>query len=168
MAICDDTPGPVARILRAAVLNCDKDEHEIKQATQEARLEEVPRLERHLKGLATVAHLTPLLGLLGTVMGMVGAFDAMEAAGPLVTTRDLSHDIKLALFTTAAGLTVAIPCYGFYNFLVGRVEEIICDMEKGANEIVYFLSHHQVDLPPKAAEDITLQQEGDGTYAETQ
>lgn len=147
ISICDNTPGPVAHVLRSAILRCNQSEERIRHAVEEATLAEVPRLERNLKALGTIAHVTPLLGLLGTVLGMIGAFQTMEAAGPFVTTRDLAQDIWMALVTTAGGLTVAIPAYAFYNFLLGRVQNLILDMEKGANEMIHFLSEHHVELP---------------------
>jgi biopolymer transport protein ExbB len=87
-----------------------------------------------------------MLGFLGTVLGMIGAFQAMEEAGAFVSTSDLAKHIWKALLTTAGGLSVAIPCYAFYNFLVGRVESLALDMEKAASEMIYFLTHHKLDL----------------------
>ncbi len=152
VSICDDTPGPVAHVLRAAVLHCSEDEPSLRRAVEEASLEEVPLLERRLKALATLAHITPLLGLLGTVVGMIGAFQAMQNAGPFVSTTDLASHIRKALLTTAAGLCVAIPAYAFYNFLVGQVERILLEMERAANEMIYFLTHNDLHLesPPVA------------------
>jgi biopolymer transport protein ExbB len=146
IAICDETPGPVAHVIRAAILRANRDEAAIRHAVEEASLSEIPRLEKHLKTLATLAHLAPMLGFLGTVLGMIGAFQAMEEAGAFVSTSDLAKHIWKALLTTAGGLSVAIPCYAFYNFLVGRVESLALDMEKAASEMIYFLTHHKLDL----------------------
>ncbi len=146
IAICDETPGPVAHSLRAAILHCEKDEAGLRQAVEEASLAEVPRLEKRLKALATIAHITPLLGLLGTVIGMIGAFQAMQDAGAFVSTVDLAKHIRQALLTTAAGLCVAIPAYAFYNFLVSKVQSLVLEMEKAGREMIYFLTHHQLTL----------------------
>jgi len=146
VAICDETPGPVAHVLRAAVLHCEEDAAGLRKAVEEASLAEVPRLEKRLKPLATIAHITPLLGLLGTVLGMMYAFREIEQAGAFISTNELAKHIWRALVTTAAGLSVAIPAHAFYNFLLGRVEDIILDMEKAASEIIYFLTHNKVDL----------------------
>jgi len=146
IAICDETPGPVAHVLRAAILRCDQDEVTLRQAVDEACLIEVPRLEHNMKTLATIALITPLLGLLGTVLGMVGAFDAMQDSGPFVGTIVLAKHIKQALLTTAAGLSVAIPAYAFYNFLVARIESLVLDMEKAASEMIYFITHNDLSL----------------------
>jgi len=144
--ICAETPGPVAHVLRAAILRCDQEESVLRQAVEEVSLTEVPRLEKNLKALATIAHITPLLGLLGTVIGMIGAFQAMQDAGPFVSTIDLAKHIKQALLTTAAGLTVAIPAYASYNYLVSRVESLLLDMEKAASEMIYFLVRNNLTL----------------------
>jgi len=150
ISICDDTPGPVARVVRAALLHCGEDEAALRRAVDEAIATEVPLLEKRLKMLATIAHITPLLGLLGTVLGMIGAFEAMQAAGPFVSTTDLAMHIRKALVTTAAGLCVGIPAYAFYNYLVGKVEHLALDMERAGNELVYFITHSGLDLesPP--------------------
>jgi biopolymer transport protein ExbB len=148
MAICEETPGPVAHVLRAAILRCDEDEASLRRAVEEVSLAEVPRLERGLKTLATIAHIAPLLGLLGTVVGMIGAFQAMQDAGPFVSTTDLTGNIRKALLTTAAGLSVSIPAYAFYNFFVGRVQGFLLDMEKAAAEMIYFLTHTPERITP--------------------
>jgi len=146
VSICDDTPGPVAHVMRAMILRADREESALRHALEEASLAEIPRLEKRLKALATIAHIAPMLGLLGTVIGMMGAFHAMQAAGTFVSTTDLAGHIWRALLTTAGGLTVAIPCYAFYNFLVARVEALTLDMEKAATEMIYFLTHHKISL----------------------
>ncbi len=146
IAICDETPGPVAHVLRAAILRCDQDEASLREAVEEAGLAEVPRLEKNMKLLATVAHVAPLLGLLGTVLGMIGLFQTMEAQGPLVATSDLARHIWQALLTTAAGLTVAIPAHAFYNLLVAKISNLTLDMNKAATEIIYFLTRHELTL----------------------
>ena len=89
---------------------------------------------------ATIAHITPLMGLLGTVLGMMQILITMQAKAPLVHSGDLSAGMWQALLTTAAGLAVSIPAYAAYNFLVGRVESIVLDMERAAGEIVQILS----------------------------
>lgn len=146
IALCDHTPGPVAHVVRAAILRADRDEAALRHAVEDAALSEVPRLERRLKALATIAHIAPLLGLLGTVLGMMNAFQAMQEAGAFVSTRDLSTHIWKALLTSAGGLSVCIPCYAFYNLLVSRVEGLTLDMEKAASEMIYFLTHHKVNI----------------------
>ncbi len=143
ISLCDNTPGPVARILMAAILAYEKKDEDIQQAIEDAALTEVPRLEGRLNLLATIAYVTPLLGLLGTVLGMMGAFKTIAEKGAYVTATQLSGDIGEALITTAGGLCVAIPTYLAYNYLVSRVGSFTFEMEKAASEILYFFKHHK-------------------------
>ncbi len=140
VSICEDTPGPVAYIARVAILHHDEDRASIQQAIEGAGLVEVPRLERNLNLLATVAKITPLAGLLGTVLGMLKIFMLMQQEAPLVHMGDVAGGMLEALLTTITGLTIAIPAYAGYNFLIGRVESIVLDMEKSSIEILAFLT----------------------------
>ena len=146
ISICDDTPGPIAHMTRAAVIRAGHDVRDIEQAIEEVSLSEIPRLEKNLNILATIAHITPLLGLLGTVTGMIKAFHAIGPKAAYINLQSLAPYVSEALFTTAAGLAVAIPTYAFYNLLVTRVETIVNEMELAATEIIYFLSHNEVRL----------------------
>lgn len=153
ISLCDNTPGPVARILMAAILAYEKGDEDIRQAILDAALIEVPRLERRLNVLATIAYISPLLGLLGTVIGMMGTFQTIHTkAGIYLSAADLSGDINMALITTAAGLCVAIPCYVAYNYLASRVESFALEMEKASSEMVYFFKHNQANRKNKNAE----------------
>jgi len=140
VSICDETPGPVASIVRAAVLHHDENRESIHRAIEETGLAEIPRLERHLTFLATFAQITPLLGLLGTVLGMMQALLVMQQKAPLVQSGDLMAGLWQALISTAAGLAVAIPVYAGYNLLVSRVESVVLDMENASGEILAFLT----------------------------
>lgn len=154
IAICDETPGPVAHVIRSIIVRCDEDEKGMRQAAQDASLSEVPRLERRMRMLVTIAHIAPLLGLLGTVLGMMGLFLDMEEAGHFVTTAALATDIWQALLTTAAGLTVAIPVYAFYSLLLGKIEAILKDMDMAASEIINFLQHADIHLDKGGVSEI--------------
>ena len=146
ITICDETPGPVPHVIRGAILRCDQREEDLRNAIQDISLSEIPRLEKNLTLLATIAHLAPLAGLLGTVLGMIDAFQTIHESGATVNTEDLSGAIYTALYTTAAGLTVAIPAHGFYNLLLRKVKDMILDMEKAGIEIIYFLTNNKVDI----------------------
>ncbi|OGV49224.1 MAG: biopolymer transporter ExbB [Lentisphaerae bacterium GWF2_44_16] len=153
ISLCDNTPGPVARVLMSAILAYEKGDEDIRQAIEDAALTEVPRLERRLNLLATVAYIAPLLGLLGTVLGMMGAFQKIHTkAGIYLSAADLSGDINMALITTAAGLCVAIPCYVAYNYLVSRVQSFALEIEKASSEIIYFFKHRQPERKSENAE----------------
>ncbi len=136
VSICDATPGPVARLVKAAILNRDKGRERVREAVEETGLVEVPRLEEKLNLLATIAQISPLLGLFGTIVGFIEVFDHIEQAGLYSNIQLLSHGIWRALICAAAGIAVAIPAHAGYNYLVSRVNKIILDMERAAAEIV--------------------------------
>jgi len=136
LSICDATPGPVARLVKAAILNRDHGRERVREALEEAGLVEVPRLEAKLNLLATIAQLAPVLGLLGTVLGFMRMFRQMQEAGLNAHVGQLSSGIWQALVCAAAGLAVAIPAHAGYNYLVSRVNSIVLDMERAATEIV--------------------------------
>ena len=136
LSICDATPGPVARLVKVAILNRDRGREGVREALEEAGLVEVPPLEEKLNLLATIAQIAPLLGLLGTALGFIRVFSKLQEQGTMATAQQLSGGVWEALICTAAGLAVAIPCYAAYNYLVSRVNAIVLDMEKAATEIV--------------------------------
>jgi len=139
---CNATPGPIAKILKAGILKHDRPRQEIKEAIEDAGVHEVPRLEKNLGALATIAHITPLLGLLGTVTGMVHTFQVIEQKAVAlmpINPGDLAGGIWEALITTVAGLSVAIPAFVAYNFLVSKVDGFVLEMEKSATDLVNIL-----------------------------
>ena len=141
--MCNTPPGPIAQIMKAGILKHDRPRSEIREAIEDAGVHEVPRLEKNLGVLATIAHITPLLGLLGTVTGMVRAFQVIqEKATSLypVNPGDLAGGIWEALITTVAGLSVAIPTFVAYNYLVSRVDGFVLDMEKSASDLLNILT----------------------------
>ena len=142
ITLCDNSPGPVPRVLSSAI-RAYKEGDDIRDALATQTLIEVPRLESLLNILATLAYVTPLLGLLGTGLGLVDSFQTMTAApDSAVTLPELSNGVYKALLCTAAGLSVAIPCHIAYNYLVSRVQDFCTDMEKASAEIMYFFRHH--------------------------
>jgi|SRR5262245_60505753 biopolymer transport protein ExbB len=147
LSICDATPGPVARLVKVAILNRERGRDGVREALEEAGLVEVPPLEDKLNLIATIAQIAPLLGLLGTVLGFIRIFAKLQTQGTLANVQDLSGGVWEALICTAAGLAVAIPCYAGYNYLVSRVNAIVLDMEKSATEIVNIVA----ELPPQKA-----------------
>jgi biopolymer transport protein ExbB len=136
ISICDATPGPVARLVKTAILNRDQGRERLRESLEEAGLVEVPRLEEKLNLLATIAQIAPLLGLFGTVLGFYQLFSDLQAAGLMANLKLLSKGIESALISSAAGLAVAIPAHAGYNYLVSRVNKIVLDMERAATEIV--------------------------------
>lgn len=138
-AICEEAPGPVARLALAAVLHHDDTLESIGRAIEDAGLEEIPRMERGLGWLATLARITPLIGLLGTVLGMMEVLLAAHRAAPLVQSADLTGGLWSALSATALSLVIAILAYAGYNLLVSRVESILLDMERSASALQNFM-----------------------------
>lgn len=140
ISICDATPGPVARLVKTAILNRDHGRERVRESLEEAGLSEVPRLEQRLDLLATIAQLAPLLGLLGTVLGFIKAFIKIQGEALYANNNLMSQGVGEALICCAAGLAVAIPIHAGYNYLVSRVNAIVTDMERAANEIVNIVS----------------------------
>jgi biopolymer transport protein ExbB len=140
---CDNTKNPISHILKAGILKYDRTRDQIKEAIEDASLYEIPKLEKNLSILATIAHISPLLGLLGTVTGMVRCFQTIQAKATSfhpVSPGDLAGGIWEALLTTVAGLIVAIPAFVTYNYLVSRINNFILEMEKASTELVNFLT----------------------------
>ena len=138
-AICEEAPGPVARLALAAVLHHDDTLENIGRAIEDAGLEEIPRMERGLGWLATLARITPLIGLLGTVLGMMEMLLAANRAAPPVQAADLTGGPWAALAATALSLVISILAYAGYNLLVSRVESILLDMERSASALMNFM-----------------------------
>lgn len=141
--MCNKMPGPIAHIIKAGILKHDRSKPEIKEAIDEAAQLEIPRMEKHLPILATIAHIAPLLGLLGTVSGMIKAFQVIQAKTLMmvpVNPGDLAAGIWESLLATLAGLLVAVPTYVAYNYLVNQVDSFVYDMERSATDLVNLLS----------------------------
>ncbi len=136
IAICDDTPGPVARVAKVAILHADRNRADIREAIDGTALQEERLLDKNLPILWTLAQITPLLGLLGTVIGMMRAFHHIQSEGRLVAATDLAGGIWEALVATGMGLAVAIPLYVAHQFLLNRKNEIIRDMEICVTELM--------------------------------
>jgi biopolymer transport protein ExbB len=139
-ALCEDTPGPVAHLVKTAVVNRDLPPDDLREMLQDAARVEVARLEKRLVLMATIAQVTPLIGFLGTVMGMISLFMAIEKA-QLPSPGELAGGVWVALLTTAGGLAVAVPAYVAYNYLVTRVQNLLLEMEHATNEILAFIKN---------------------------
>jgi biopolymer transport protein ExbB len=130
------TNGPVQRVIQSAIVHNDAPREELKEIVQEAGQLEVPKLERRLGMLATLAFVTPMLGLLGTVAGLIEAFSTMSAASGLASSAEISNGIYQALLTTAAGISVSIPTAICYAYISSRVNSTMHDLERAGIEIV--------------------------------
>jgi len=126
---------PLGRIYAAALVNRQRSREVIKEAVEDTGRHVVHDLERFLNTLGTIAGISPLLGLLGTVFGMIQVFSAIMISG-VGDANPLAGGISQALITTAAGLTVAIPSYFFYRFFRGMVADYVISMEKKAIRLI--------------------------------
>ncbi|NOS68946.1 MAG: MotA/TolQ/ExbB proton channel family protein [Verrucomicrobia bacterium] len=142
ISICDATPGPVAHLVKTAVLNRENGRERVRESLEEAGLSEVPRLEERLDLLATIAQLAPMLGLLGTVLGFIDVYSGVQAANTSANAGMITHGVWQALVCAAAGLAVAIPIHAGHNYLVSRVNAIVLDMERAASEIVNIVTEN--------------------------
>ncbi len=138
---------PLGRVLAAALVNRHHSREIMKEAVEEAGQHVVLELERYLNTLGTIASITPLLGLLGTVIGMIQVFTVITTEG-VGNPASLAGGISQALITTAAGLAVAIPSLMFYRYFQRRVEELVLAMEQEALKMVEIL-HGERERDPE-------------------
>ncbi len=139
LTLCEETPGPVAKVVKAGLRHAADEEQAMRFAVQEAALVEIPVLERRISALAAVAQIAPLFGLLGTLLGMIKTFWLFNQGGNYATPAVLAGGMWEALLTAAAGLAVAIPAHLARHFLSGRVRTLVQDMEWVASELMRFL-----------------------------
>jgi biopolymer transport protein ExbB len=132
--MCRRNPSVLADIVRAGLENAERPWEEMRDAVLDAGRQETPALERNLYWLQTVAQGAPLMGLLGTVFGMIQMFSATSLAG-LGDAKTLSQGISQAMFTTAEGLCIGIPALFAYNYLAARSERYILDIEAYASRL---------------------------------
>ncbi len=137
-----DTNAPVANILYAGLERSEEGTERVMKAIENQGLIEMSKLEKGLVILATLTNIAPLLGFLGTVIGMIIAFQSIELAGEVEATL-VAGGIKVALLTTAIGLMIAIPVSIGHNYFVARIDSLVIDMEESAQKMVDVL--HSID-----------------------
>ncbi len=137
-----ETHSPLGGVLAAGLRNARLGHEQVRARLQEAATAVIHDMERFLSPLGTIAAITPLIGLLGTVVGMIDVFSVIVSGEGASRTADLAIGISQALVTTAAGLTVAIPALMFHRYFQRRVEDITVRMEEQASQVVEFLAHH--------------------------
>jgi len=142
---CAGTAGPVARVIHSVIRRKDLPRRDMKEIVQEAGQLEVPRLERYLSVMVTIAYIAPLIGLLGTVIGLVDTFVEFSAVSGQATTVDLSKGVYQSLITSATGLVVAIPTFILYSYLATYAKTLMHDMERGGIEVVNMLCDSRDD-----------------------
>ncbi len=138
LKLCENTSGPIAHILAIGIHIRKRSIEEQEKMISRAGSRIIRQLEKNLRGLAIIGNITPLMGLLGTVTGMIKAFMKIQELGGRVDASVLAGGIWEALITTAAGLSVAIPTIVFYHYFEGKVDNIASEMKDVAQE---FLEH---------------------------
>jgi biopolymer transport protein ExbB len=134
--LCNTVHVPVSRMLKQGILRYNRGSKIIREAIESAGMEEVYKLEKGLSILATIAGISPLIGFLGTITGIIAAFQSIQTAGGVVNAADLAGGIWEALITTAFGLIVGIPAYFFYNYFVNKVRRYVFEMESSSSEFI--------------------------------
>ncbi len=138
--VCENTGGPIANIIKAGLSKHEKSREKIEGAMEVTGMIEVAQLEKNAKILSIIAHVAPLIGLLGTVLGFIKAFAEMRQSGLMdISTTNIGAAMEYALETTAAGLVVAIPTLIAYNYIVSRIEGFLLEIQTTSSEIVDLL-----------------------------
>ena len=135
LEVCRNSDSPAGKILFAGLERHEDGTERVMKAIENQGLIELSKLERGLVVLATLTNVAPLLGFLGTVIGMIVAFQSIEAAGEVEATL-VAGGIKIALLTTAAGLVIAIPVSIAHNYFVAKIDSLVIDMEESAQKMV--------------------------------
>jgi len=148
LELCEKNSSPVATVFAAATKKWGRPAVEVEQAVIDAGERVTPGLRKYLRLLNGISTISPLLGLLGTVLGMIAAFNAIATADAMGRPDLLARGISQALLTTAAGLSVAIPALIAYLFFVGRVDKLIMDIDFHAQELVDLISSEGLAQDP--------------------
>ncbi len=137
---CEQIGGAIANMTKAALIKHNRAKEQIESAMEIAGLIEIARLEKNAKILSITAHIAPLIGLLGTVLGFIQAFSQMRLSGLVdISASGVGEAMEYALVTTAAGLVVAIPSILAYNYIVSRIEGFVLEMQTTSAEIIELL-----------------------------
>lgn len=144
LVLCERNASAMALVIASGILRAGQSRTRIREAVEERGRIEAGRLDRFMEGLGTIAAIAPLLGLLGTVLGMIDVFKQVDASTQMgamgVNPGALASGIWKALITTAAGLSVAIPTFVGYKYLATRINRLILDMEESGAALVDLLA----------------------------
>lgn len=146
LGLCRANKSPLARVLIAVLSNAQASKEEITQAAEQVGKRVAWELQRYLTVLGTIAAVSPLLGLLGTVFGMIKTFTAIQAVG-VGNAGALAGGISEALITTAAGLTIAIPSLVFYRYFLHATKRCLSELEDSASRIMFAVENAQKTIP---------------------
>ncbi len=157
LTFCSQKDAPIANIIRRGILKHDMGDEKVRQAVEDAGREEVYHLEKRLSILASIAGVAPMLGFLGTVTGMISAFQQIENLSGNVNPANLAGGIWEALITTAFGLMVGIPAYAAYNYFVTRVGRFVHEMEVTTTEFLDLRAPRRSAEPSHHVREETLE-----------
>lgn len=142
--LCDSTGGTIANIVKAGLVRHNRGKDQIENSMEMAGLIEIAHLEKNAKILSIIAHISPLIGLLGTVLGFIQAFAEMRMSGLVdISATRIGEAMEYALVTTAAGLVVAIPSVIAYNYIVSKVEGFVLEIQTTSSDIVDLLVNRE-------------------------
>jgi biopolymer transport protein ExbB len=145
--VCENTGGTIANIVKAGLMKHDRGKEQIENAMEVAGLIQIAQLEKNAKILSIIAHVAPLIGLLGTVLGFIQAFSEMRASGLVdISATRIGEAMEYALVTTAAGLVVAIPSVLAYNYIVSRIEGFVLEIQTSSSEIIDLLVYREEEI----------------------
>jgi len=133
-------PGPVGRVAHAALLRYYLERTDLRDVTREAAQLEVPRIEKNIRVILGTALLAPLVGMLGTLLGMLDTFQRVSEQGGFTGPAELSAGVFSALITSVIGLTVAVPLYLFYLYFLGRAKRLVHRLERAGIEMVHMIA----------------------------
>ena len=144
LALCDEAPGPVAHLMRMAITHRDEPREVLRNVLDNAGHAEISRMERRLGVLATIVQVAPLLGLLGSLLGVLETVLVLRGQAPLVQSVDVTGGLVRALIASIAGLMVAVPAHAMFNLLAIRIDRIVLDMEQASSDILSFMGRRTV------------------------
>jgi len=139
LSICDSNMSPLGALLRVGIEHREESDEGLRQIMKDASNQEIPRLEKYVSVLDTIAHIGPLCGLLGTVTGTMKAFGVLGTFGAVSDPTLLAKGISEALVTTVAGIVAAVPAVIFYNYFVVKVNRTLITLEYQVNELVLMI-----------------------------
>lgn len=141
---CEQTGGAICNIVKAGLVKHNRGKEDIENAMEISGLIEIAHLEKNAKILSIIAHVAPLIGLLGTVLGFIQAFSEMRMSGLVdISANRIGEAMEYALVTTAAGLVVAIPSVLAYNYIVSRIEGFVLEIQTTSSEIIDMLIYRE-------------------------
>jgi biopolymer transport protein ExbB len=148
LSLCEENGSPVASVFAHGIRKWGKPSVEVEQAIIDGGERQVSRLRKHLRVLNGVATVAPLMGLLGTVIGMIQAFNEIAESDAMGRPESLAVGIAMALLTTAVGLMIAIPSLILYMYLAGRVDSLVMEMDELAQNVVNLISAESLAARP--------------------